>query len=302
MINFTDQELACYETWYSIIKFFDEGYFDSPKPTKEYNIPKIGLTTAQFLKTSGIPVEILHDIWQIVDTEDKGELNLFEFGIACRLISFYQHEQLIPSNTLIVKIPSKLAYFNLSSFCIKTHRKTDKEGSKYAINSYFSRDNYVYDCINTFIKLDEDNNGYLDGTQILNEYMNSSLPRKDLKNIWNFSDLDNDGRLTISEFIIFNTLEKACADKKINSNVGITKQSLLFLIDKIIGLRSEKKESNKYQNNEKYNSHNIEVLNKEIDNFESEINELNRMKNLLNRLEDKDEQLIIKLNEKKSMG
>lgn len=313
LANFTSEELTCYETWYKIIQHFSDKYPSSSEPINHHDIPKFGMITARFLKTSGIPKDVLHDIWQIVDTENKGILGFSDFGNACRLVSFFQHEKIFPNQHMLSKIPLKLAYFNISKFWEEAEKavKVDEQDINSIINSYFSDTSHISDCLKRFKDLDEKKSGYLDGITIFNKYISSNLVRKELKQIWDFSDLDEDGKLSAAEFIIFNTLVKVSIQRNISINSGVSKQSMLIVINKIIEMESEYKGTD-YRNILKLRENNliqftpaeekeVEKLKSEIEMLNGEIDDFKQAKNILTRYKESDDQQILKLSEKKLM-
>ncbi|KAH8582850.1 protein with 2 Efh domains [Cryptosporidium sp. chipmunk genotype I] len=312
LLNFTSEELTCYETWYKIIQHFSDKFPTELEPNNDHDIPEFGMITARFLKTSGIPKDILHDIWQIVDVENKGILEFSDFGNACRLVSFYQHEKILPNKKMLLKIPLKLAYFNISKFWeeIEKSAKADKEDVNGLVDSYFSDALHISDCLKIFKDLDENKSGFLDGITIFNKFIGSTLSQKELKQIWDYSDLDEDGKLSAAEFTIFNTLAKASMKRNININSGVSKRSMLILINKIIEIRSEPKkkddgnipklrESNSSQFTPEKNE--FEKLNSEIQRLSCEIEDFKLAKDVLIRYKDSDDQQIVKLSEKKLM-
>ncbi|OII72508.1 uncharacterized protein cubi_00503 [Cryptosporidium ubiquitum] len=313
--NFTCEELTCYETWYKIIQNFNDKYSGELELNNAYDIPKFGMAIARFLKTSGIPKDILHDIWQIVDVDNKGTLGFSEFGNACRLVSFYQHEKLFPSQQILSKIPLKIAYFSISKFWDEVGEakvnEVNKEDLSGIIDSYFLDKSHISDCLKIFQDLDKEKNEFLDGITIFKVYISSTLAQKELKRIWNFSDLDEDGKLSAAEFIIFNTLVKVSIERNINISSGISKQSLLLIINQIIKMKKKHKEID-YCNISKpkeskltqFNSleeEDIEKLKSEIERLKGEINDFKEAKDVMSCYKDNDEQQIIKLNEKKIM-
>lgn len=302
--NFTDEELTCYETWYSIIQHLNDKYPGLSELSGEHDIPRFGLVTARFLSTSGVPKDVLHDIWQVVDVGNEGVLNLFEFGSACRLVSFYQHEKILPSRRMLSRVPHKLAYFNISRFWDEAER-ADSEDASGVVDSYLADASHISECLRRFGDLSEARGEFLDGVTVFNSYINSALSRAELKRIWGFSDLDGDGRLSAAEFIIFDTLVRASTERGVRVTSGISKQSMLLIINKVIGMVRQKKEAAARTLASAPAGGSPEErppsLDADLERLSDEIHDFRLARDVLARYKESDDQQIAKLNEKKLM-
>ncbi|KAJ1614564.1 EFh-containing protein [Cryptosporidium canis] len=310
--NFTDEELVCYETWYSIIQRINNKYPELSDLNSNHDIPKFGIATARFLNTSGVPKDVLHDIWQIVDVNNEGVLNISEFGNACRLVSFYQHENLLPKPQIVTRIPNKLAYFNISKFWDDAEKgvhvgQISKCNTNEILDSYFSDISHISACLKRFKVLSERSGGFLDSKAIFDVYIDSKLSRAELKKIWSFSDIDEDGRISAAEFIIFNTLVKVSVERNIKIDSEISKRSMVLIINQIIGMDRVATdvchednfvlgEGNLFQ---LPSNNGLKELSCEIERLNSEIHDFKLAKDVLKCYKDNDDLQIIKLNERK---
>ncbi|KAK6588448.1 hypothetical protein RS030_4680 [Cryptosporidium xiaoi] len=304
-VFFTEEETNCYKTWYSIVHNYDESFIGEEVFSNNNDIPKLGVKTALFLRTSGLPNKVLHEIWRLVDSENKGLLSFYNFGKACRLVSFYQNEGVFPDQDLVTKIPKKLAYFNIGLFLGKFNKNT-QINLRNIIESYFSDELFVSRTIKAFKQLDVGNKGLVDGSEIFNLFINSNIPREKLREIWDYSDIDNDGKLSTTEFIVFNTLVEVSKRYDININDRISVESIILLLNNVLRsyynkTRDDKSESlhewKLHRNNEKAElKHNYDL---DIDLHESEVSDLMKIQEIVSSLKQIDCELIKRLEKKK---
>ncbi|CAK9106597.1 Epidermal growth factor receptor substrate 15 (Protein Eps15) (Protein AF-1p) [Durusdinium trenchii] len=72
-----------------------------------------GERAANFLMQSGLPMEVLHSIWDLADSGDQGALNREQFFGALRLVAWAQNGH-HPEPSLMSRLPPMLPDFALS--------------------------------------------------------------------------------------------------------------------------------------------------------------------------------------------
>jgi Ca2+-binding EF-hand superfamily protein len=85
------------------------GLFDSLNADKQGFVATEKL--AEFLKTSGLPDETLHQIWELVDVTESGRFNFELFCRACRVIGHAQQRTPLAAELLYTE-PTKLPVFH----------------------------------------------------------------------------------------------------------------------------------------------------------------------------------------------
>ncbi|EGC38705.1 hypothetical protein DICPUDRAFT_148600 [Dictyostelium purpureum] len=146
----------------------------------------IGLTDASFFRYSMLPNEILREVWQIADV-NNGYLNIEDFIVALKLISLAQMGApvtLESVKSMPVVPPPRLS-------------EVPPMKNDWAISNS-DKQNYI----DLFNKYDDDQDGYILGSQAKSIFSSSGLPAKILGHIWNLSDLNKDQKLDCQEFII----------------------------------------------------------------------------------------------------
>ncbi|KAL1921127.1 uncharacterized protein VTP21DRAFT_10843 [Calcarisporiella thermophila] len=149
-----------------------------------------GQDAVPFFSKSGLPSDILSEIWQIADVDGKGSLDPQEFSIALRLIGHAQNNKM--PNRQLIHVDGPLPVLdgiNLearSSNRDSTLSVSPEERAKYT--DMFTKTSPV--------------NGLLDGEKAREIFMKSKLPLDVLAQIWNLADVRKAGNLNQTEFII----------------------------------------------------------------------------------------------------
>ncbi|OII76008.1 EF hand family protein [Cryptosporidium andersoni] len=215
-IEFSSEEIVCYETWYLMIQRFselEEKTHTSLRDSAICEIPPVGMMTARFFRTSGLSREILRQIWSIVDIHNRGILNFNEFGVACRLIALYQYEQKYPNSSIYNKIPLKLPFFDISSLWNSKNLESRLESTYNSLQNNGNTTTYkpnpllltkiqIENYIRIFRNLDKNSDGLIERDDVFNFLVKSQIPRPDLLKIWDLADTDADGKLSMLEFLI----------------------------------------------------------------------------------------------------
>ncbi|KAH8740106.1 protein with 2 EFh [Cryptosporidium ryanae] len=303
---FTEEEETCYKTWYSIIHNYEESFIEEELFSENNDIPKIGIKTALFLKTSGLPNQVLHEIWRIVDSKNEGLLSFYEFGRACRLISFCQNQGIFPTQELVTEVPKRLACFNIELF-LRQFNKNIQFSLRSILDSYFSDELFISKTVKAFRQLDVENKDLVDGSDIFNLFINSDIPRDKLREIWNCSDIDNDGKLSTMEFVVFNALIEVSKKHNIKMNDGVPLESIILLLNNVLRYNycsrtkddiaetpSEQKSNEDHKNVKLTHESNLD-----IDSLECELSDLAKIQDVVSSLKKVDSELIQSLNRKK---
>ncbi|KAI9261325.1 hypothetical protein EDC94DRAFT_609861 [Helicostylum pulchrum] len=154
-----------------------------------------GNEAVRFFATSGVPNEILSEIWEAADRDKVGYLTPETFSIALKLIACAQHgkEAAEPVLATVVPLPqfdgvapSPISTPLLSAPSINSSIITAAEREKYA----------------NIFKVHQPVNGVLDATTARSVFLKSKLPMDTLGQIWYLADVRQSGSLNQTEFII----------------------------------------------------------------------------------------------------
>ena len=162
------------------------------------------------LKTSGIPVPVLREIWMLANTRGGTALNRSEFSLALRAVGAAQAGA-VPSLELLMSsvgapLPAPL-FEGIAAFVAAPASSSvatapaagsrHGAGASYAIGA---ADQAKYDAI--FSTTDADRDGFISGGEAVALFLKSGLEKSVLKAIWTLSDLDRDQRLDHLEFCV----------------------------------------------------------------------------------------------------
>ncbi|KAL7066895.1 EF hand family protein [Cryptosporidium serpentis] len=287
-IEFSSEEIVCYETWYLMIQRFselEEKTHTSLKNSAICEIPPVGMMTARFFRTSGLSREILRQIWSIVDIYNRGTLNFNEFGVACRLIALYQYEQKYPNSSTCNKIPLKLPFFDISSLwnsknfeskLESTYNSLQNNGNTtiYKPNPLLLTKIQIENYIKIFKNLDKNSDGLIERDDVFNFLVKSQIPRSDLMKIWDLADTDADGKLSMLEFLIamayielkLQTNEVVC--KPLSAKILLHISNEMIKIQNILESRNIEETANKMRFNNTVRNDNKDVNNDNHTHFQ----------------------------------
>jgi len=145
-----------------------------------------GREGAAFLRKSGLNDKLLHEIWDLVDTNKQGFLLQRDFAIAMRLVSMAQQGQ-TPAVSQIINV-TKLPQFQ------------DVPLPSNFFNTLSEQEKYKYD--NLFLQADANKDGYVDGNEAKIYFTKANVPVDKLAAIWSLAQVDKDNRLNKGEFRI----------------------------------------------------------------------------------------------------
>ncbi|SOV14973.1 formin 2,putative [Plasmodium gaboni] len=197
------EEYLYYINLFNLNDKFDNQYIDNK-------------TASSFLQNSGLSISVLHTIWEYSDVENKGYLTLEDFFICCRLVAHAQSGNVINAELISIQPPC------LPSFDIVRHKSfsdiSNMEGSlKWKLSSK-EKENYQ----RIFKSLDIKNEEKIEGSVLREYYMNTTnISVCELMQIWNISDLDNDGFLNLDEFFIMNKIVEVRKERIINIPLSV---------------------------------------------------------------------------------
>uniref|UniRef100_A0A3P8ZP88 Intersectin 2a n=1 Tax=Esox lucius TaxID=8010 RepID=A0A3P8ZP88_ESOLU len=178
-----------------------------------------GEQAKKFFLQSGLPPQVLAEIWSLADMNDDGKMDRLEFSIAMKLIKItLQGRGLPPSLPTSMKQPPTVTppsmmtsstrfgtagtiviYSNSSSTTsLASNSNSPKTGSCDWSVPQASRLKYRQQ----FNGLDKLMTGYLSGPQVKNVLTASNLTQTQLATIWTLADVDKDGQLRAEEFIL----------------------------------------------------------------------------------------------------
>ncbi|KAL4208196.1 hypothetical protein CU097_011449 [Rhizopus azygosporus] len=151
-----------------------------------------GAEAVRFFATSGVPTEILSEIWEAADRDKVGYLTPETFAIALKLIACAQHGKEAVEPVLATRVP--LPQFDgvvAPSPMIANNSALDipitaAEREKYA----------------SIFRVHQPVNGIMDAETARNVFLKSKLPVDTLSQIWNLADVRQSGTLNEAEFII----------------------------------------------------------------------------------------------------
>ncbi|KAI9030800.1 hypothetical protein CLU79DRAFT_831332 [Phycomyces nitens] len=161
-----------------------------------------------FFRKSDVPNNILTEIWEAADGDNKGFLTDKEFCIALKLIACAQHGTLTASPILSTSVA--LPQFDGVTLkpLPKINRPTPslpQSSTSVPSGSNGSTDQLTPEDRNKYISMFQANNpvdGVLGGDSVKNILIRSKLSPETLHAIWNLADTRKSGTLNQTEFII----------------------------------------------------------------------------------------------------
>eukprot|EP01134_Creolimax_fragrantissima_P002929 CFRG2929T1 len=152
--------------------------------------PLKGAEAAAFLGESGLPRDLLAQIWQLVDVEKKGTLDKQGFQVLLKLVALKQNniEPVIANLGRVTPLPNLGSKSRTSSPSIGNITWDVSAQDKSKFDSQFRTLNPV--------------NGVVDGATAGAFFKKSGLPVVQLKSVWEMADLDKSGKLTADEFAV----------------------------------------------------------------------------------------------------
>ncbi|GAB5589486.1 hypothetical protein Unana1_04386 [Umbelopsis nana] len=166
-----------------------------------------GQEAVNFFAKSGVPSQILAEIWEAVDKENRGFLTPETFTMALKLISCAQHgcEPASPLLSTPVPLPQfeGVSIANtplLASPRLSSPFQTNDEESHSAASGGISataREKY-----SKMFLMANPVNGVLDAERARTIFMKSNLSVDQLAQIWNLADARRSGTLNQTEFVI----------------------------------------------------------------------------------------------------
>ncbi|KAG1458602.1 hypothetical protein G6F46_007249 [Rhizopus delemar] len=150
-----------------------------------------GSEAVNFFASSGVPNEILSEIWEAADRDKVGYLTPETFAIALKLIACAQHgkeatEPILATTVPLPQFDGVVAPSPMISNKTNDIPITSAEREKYA----------------NIFKVHQPVNGIMDAETARNVFLKSKLPVDTLSQIWNLADVRQSGTLNQSEFII----------------------------------------------------------------------------------------------------
>ncbi|KAG4302442.1 hypothetical protein PCK1_001278 [Pneumocystis canis] len=183
-----------------------------------------------FVRTC-LPNEILGQIWNLVDVQQRGALNITEFTVAMHLIhslingSLKTLPSILPPG--IFNMAAGKVHDNNSSYRRVTDNSNLKDPSnnssqKYHKYQHTHNQSDVFSQFNTnlsrnwdiikpeeksqyidlFNSINKANEDYVVGNEVVSFFLSSKLPEETLAHIWDLADIDKSGKLNREEFII----------------------------------------------------------------------------------------------------
>eukprot|EP00968_Pinguiococcus_pyrenoidosus_P014055 scaffold1277_cov253-Pinguiococcus_pyrenoidosus.AAC.60 len=155
-----------------------------------------GAQAVAFFKKSGLDTSVLRSVWEFSDQRRAQALRFEDFALACRLISAVQRgQQLTPAVVNMVKMQEQpLPNFDLAGPAAQGRMGSAQE---YAMTPT-ERTKYA----GFFPNYDKNGDGFVEGAEARQLFSQSGLDKAVLKDVWNLSDTDKDGRLSRTEFNI----------------------------------------------------------------------------------------------------
>ncbi|XP_065673562.1 epidermal growth factor receptor substrate 15-like 1 isoform X8 [Hydra vulgaris] len=182
-----------------------ETYFRQANPSGSGIISAID--AAAFLKKSGLPEVVLHKIWEISDSDNKGCLDKQKFNVALKLVALAQNGKEVSLKLINTPTPPPNMALQMSvDVGIESHESKNwgmlpsvgnVQTSDFASWSIKPKEKAKYDALFESLK---PVNGFLTGEVVKPVLMNSKLPFDTLGKIWDLSDIDHDGSLDQDEF------------------------------------------------------------------------------------------------------
>ncbi|KAI8141926.1 hypothetical protein BJV82DRAFT_670019 [Fennellomyces sp. T-0311] len=153
-----------------------------------------GPEAVQFFATSGVPNQILSEIWETADRDNVGYLTSETFAIALKLIACAQHGKEVSEPILATSVP--LPQFEGLQVTSPSIQAPTDDGPGMKITAA-EREKY-----SSIFRVHQPVDGVLDAANAKNIFMKSKLPTETLGQIWNLADVRQAGNLNQAEFAI----------------------------------------------------------------------------------------------------
>ncbi|KAI9244241.1 hypothetical protein BY458DRAFT_447881 [Sporodiniella umbellata] len=150
----------------------------------------LGTEAVQFFATSGVPNEILSEIWETADRDKVGYLLPETFAIALKLIACAQHGKEATEPILATSVP--LPQFDGVVAPSPMITKSDSIPITAAEREKYSN----------IFRVHQPTNGAMDAETARNVFLKSKLPTDTLGQIWALADVRQSGTLSQTEFVI----------------------------------------------------------------------------------------------------
>jgi len=250
--NFNEQEVEYYQTVWEIVDPNKSGYVD-------------GATAANILGTSGLPQDVLHQIWNIADMHGQGALNMERFFVALRLVAHAQTgmqpmpqlegqmPQMLPELDLKrQRAPSETSQGNhsvhgsqgsemapvitsqLEQEATSAARKARSRSPSAARMGPFRQERWAPSqrekrkYASLFKRTDWNGDGFVEAAEASALLERSGLDQQTLALCWEHSDRDRDGKLTFLEFVcLVHMVTSALRGAKLPSNQEPLPQELV---------------------------------------------------------------------------
>uniref|UniRef100_A0AAQ5YBP5 Intersectin 2b n=1 Tax=Amphiprion ocellaris TaxID=80972 RepID=A0AAQ5YBP5_AMPOC len=199
--------------------------FDTLSPSMGY---VSGEQARKFFLQSGLPSNVLADIWALADMNKDGKMDRLEFSIAMKLIKLKLQGTPLPSALpIIMKQPpvpapslnnptstmtSSLVSFSVQTlksniWCVLSFSSASSSPSMMSPMAAVPSDWAVPHASRLkyrqqFNSLDKQMTGYLTGQQVRGAMATTMLTQTQLASIWTLADVDKDGKLKAEEFIL----------------------------------------------------------------------------------------------------
>ncbi|KAL9543435.1 hypothetical protein MBANPS3_008119 [Mucor bainieri] len=164
-----------------------------------------GAEAVRFFATSGVPNQILSEIWEAADRDKVGYLTPETFSIALKLIACAQHGKEANANVLSTVVPLPQFDGAVAPSPLVSHTSTPLAtpsagaGAASASAPITSAEREKYANI---FKVHQPVNGVLDANTARNVFIKSKLSMETLSQIWYLADVRQSGSLNQTEFII----------------------------------------------------------------------------------------------------
>ncbi|KAI8354042.1 hypothetical protein BD560DRAFT_484518 [Blakeslea trispora] len=158
-----------------------------------------GNEAVQFFATSGVPTQILSEIWEAADRDRVGHLTPETFTIALKLIACAQHGKEASANIIDTDVPPPQfdgATIVAPSPIVSNTTINNNNSAKTPITEV-EREKYA-----NIFRVHQPVNGVLDAETAKNVFLKSKLPMDTLSQIWYLADVRQSGTLNQAEFII----------------------------------------------------------------------------------------------------
>ncbi|KAI8393623.1 uncharacterized protein BYT42DRAFT_13414 [Radiomyces spectabilis] len=157
-----------------------------------------GTEAVRFFASSGVPNEILSEIWETADRDNVGYLTPETFSIALKLIACAQHGQEAKDPILSTRVPLP-QFEGFKPDIVASPHRNDSQTSNTAATIIQPAEREKYASIfNVHHPVD----GVLDAEKAKSIFLKSKLPTDTLGQIWNLADVRRSGALNQTEFVI----------------------------------------------------------------------------------------------------